>query len=158
MALVLEDGTAKDDSNTYVLESTFITWLSDNDYTITGPSDALLLRAAQHVDNKQFIGSKYTKEQAMQWPREYAEIDGFDVEINEIPAQLIKAQMQCAYDIDQGFDPDAITTQNIKSEKVDVIEVEYQDNTSSKAYNAALNNLLRKLLKNGGGTMRACFI
>lgn len=151
MALVLEDGSALPNSNTYVLEVTFTDWLASMGFTITRPADELLLNAMTTIEAQNYKGNKLTKEQALQWPRSGVVVDGFDVGEDEIPQELINAQMQCAYDIDQGNDPSAIGTQDVKKEKVDVIEVEYQDNSSSGTYNTALYGYLSKLLANGAG-------
>ena len=149
--LILEDGTALPNSNTYVLEVTFSAWLISMGYTITKPAEELLLNAMATIEAQNYKGSKLTKAQALQWPRSGVVVDGFDIDEDEIPTQLINAQMQCAYDIDQGNDPSAIGTQDVKKEKVDVIEVEYQDNTSSGTYNTAFYGYLNKLLANGSG-------
>ena len=149
--LILEDGSALPNSNTYVLEATFSAWLTDMGYTVTNSSEQLLLNAMVTIETQKYKGSKLTKAQALQWPRSGVEVDDFDIDEDEIPAQLINAQMQCAYDIDQGNDPSAIGTQGVKKEKVDVIEVEYQDNTSSGTYNTAFYGYLNKLLANGSG-------
>lgn len=153
--LILEDGTALPNSNTYVLEATFSAWLTDMGYTITKPAEELLLNAMVTIEAQKYKGSKLTKAQALQWPRSGVVVDGFDIDEDEIPVQLINAQMQCAYDIDQGNDPSAIGTQDVKStkSKVDVIEkeIEYQDNTSSGTYNTAFYGYLNKLLANGSG-------
>lgn len=151
MALILEDGTAKADSNTYVLEVTFNEWLTSMGFSVTRPNDELLLNAMTTIEAQNYKGNKLTKAQALQWPRSGVVVDGFDVEEDEIPTELINAQMQCAYDIDQGNDPSAIGTQDVKKEKVDVIEVEYQDNSSSGTYNTAFYGYLSKLLANGSG-------
>ena len=151
MPLVLEDGSALPNSNTYVLEVTFNEWLASMGFSITRPADELLLNAMTTIEAQDYKGNKLTKEQALQWPRSSVVIDGFDVEEDEIPTELINAQMQCAYDIDQGNDPSAIGTQDVKKEKVDVIEVEYQDNSTSGTYNTAFYGYLSKLLANGAG-------
>ena len=155
MALILEDGTALPNSNTYALEATFSAWLISMGYTITKPAEELLLNSMVTIEAQKYKGSKLTKAQALQWPRSDVVVDGFDIDEDEIPTQLINAQMQCAYDIDQGNNPSAIGTQAIKStkSKVDVIEkeIQYQDNTSSNNYNVALYGYLSKLLANGSG-------
>jgi hypothetical protein len=154
MPLVLEDGTGKTDSNTYVLEATFTQWLSDRGLTLAGDLtvDNLLYQSADYLETLQYIGNKKTQAQAMQWPRENVYIDGFAFSDNAIPQELIDAQMQTAYSIDQGENPLATVGRATKREKVDVIEVEYQDNASSTSIITAVNATLRKLLATNSGS------
>lgn len=157
MALIIEDGTGKVDSNTYVLDTTFNTWLTDRGLTLSGllTVDNLLLQASDYLETLSYKGFKFTQAQAMQHPRGDLYIDGYLFPSDEIAKQLIDAQMQVSYSIDQGVNPMATIGQAIKMEKVDVIEVEYQDGTISQSTITAVNKTLSKLLLNSGGSFTA---
>ena len=157
MALIVEDGTGKLDSNTYVDAVDFNTWLSDRGLTLGGSltDENLLLQATDYLETLSYIGIKNTQEQALLWPRSGAYIDGYLFPFDSIPKQLIDAQMQVAYSIDQGVNPLATIGQAVKKEKVDVIEVEYQDGTISKSTITAVNATLSKLLLSSGGSFNA---
>ena len=157
MALVKEDGTGKTDSNTYALEVLFSEWLSDRGYTLKGvlSTSNLILQATDYLETLSYIGSKNTQSQALQWPRSDAFFDGFDFPVDEIPKQLIDAQMMTAYQIDLGFNPMATVDRAVKKKKVDVIEIEYMDDADSSAVIKSVNSTLSKLLANSGASFTA---
>lgn len=157
MALILEDGTGKTDSNTYVLEMTFSSWLIARGYTVSTATDVLLILAADYLETMSYRGYKLTNEQSMLWPRGDFVINGFLQPSSTIPKELIDAQMQLAYAIDQGFNPMETVDRAIKKEKVDVLEVEYMDNAATTATITAVNRTLRKLLVSSGAHFKASF-
>ncbi len=102
-----------------------------------------------YIESLSFIGMKRLYNQSLQWPRVYVMIDGYYINSDVIPNELKKAQMQAACDIDIGNDPLNTTTQGVKRERVDVIEVEYMDGSSSAPILKKLNSALWKLLSSG---------
>lgn len=152
MALVPEDGTGLENSNTYA-EYTDLTAYADLRGITTLPStqselEALLVRAMDYIESLYFIGDKLTEEQALQWPRENVEIDGFCIDEDVIPLLLKEAQMETAIAINDGYDPLAVRTRTVKREKVFyAVEVEYMDNSVAQDYAITISKKLQKLIR-----------
>ena len=104
-----------------------------------------------YIESQYYKGKRATATQALQWPRILVNIDGYSVPDDVIPTNLINAQCATALSIDAGIDPLAPTTQAVKREKVEGLEVEYQDNTTSQSYSRTISAALNKLLSGGGG-------
>lgn len=150
MAIIVEDGTQVANSNSYVTEAELTTFAAERGVTIVGSNDQLLLRANDYLETLNFIGDRLTKTQSIQWPRSNAGINGFDIDEDEIPSELKTAQLYLALSIDAGNDPLATRTADVKREKVDVIEVEYQPGAStSSPYITSAQRYLSKLVKGG---------
>lgn len=72
--MIVEDGTAKADADSYVSEDDFDTYCDDRGITpATGDAEAALIRATQWIDatyGARFPGYRLKgREQALQWPR-----------------------------------------------------------------------------------------
>ena len=156
MAIVVEDGTIVAGANSYVSEAELTTYATDRGITLSGGTEALLLKAMDYLETLDFIGDKSTADQPLQWPRTDVYIDGYYVDAETIPQDLKNAEMALAISIDGGADPMATIERATKREKADVLEVEYMDNASTVAIITSVNRLLRKLLKmgTGGGSYR----
>ena len=146
MAIIVEDGTIVANSNSYVTELELTTYATDRGLTLTVATDVLLLKANDYLETLTFKGSRYTKDQSLQWPRTGVYIDGFSVAMDEIPNDLKTAQLALAVEIDSGNDPLAPVERSIKKEKVDVIEVEYMDGTRDSTYAPSYQRYLNKLV------------
>jgi hypothetical protein len=153
MALIIEDGTGKTDSQSYASEAELDSYASVRGVTLSGVDTELLIKAMDYLEQQNFKGNKLTKEQALQWPRYDVWIDGFPVDTDEIPVQLKEAQMEYALSIDGGVDPSATVDRAIKKERVSSIEVEYMDGASDTQYIKAAEQKLRKLVKGGSGVV-----
>lgn len=147
--IVVEDGTGKTDSNSYVSTADLDTYATDRGVTITGTKEDLLIQAMDYLEQQPFQGVKGTEEQALQWPRWGVIIDGYSVDTDEIPQLLIDALCENAIGIDGGNNPLADESRATKREKVGEIEVEYMDGARNKTYLAAAEAKLTKLLKTG---------
>lgn len=102
MDLVVEDGSSKSDSNTYVSEDTFVAYAESLGFELVSPDDVVpaLLKAAQYLEIKprsEYQGRKTSSAQAMQWPRRGVTIDCEPFPADEIPKELIQAQMELAF-------------------------------------------------------------
>lgn len=153
MSTIVETGSIVTGANSYVSDADFATYASDRGITVTGTAAQLLLRAALYVEQLSFKGDKKTKAQRMQWPRYGVIIDGFSIESDEIPQQLIDLQCEVALAIDGGDDPLGTIDRSVKREKVDVIEVEYMDNAAPFAINRKIKALESKLTRVRSGGM-----
>lgn len=151
MALIVEEGTGKTDSQSYASEASFASYASDRGVSISGTDTELLISAMDYLESKNFIGDKATRDQALQWPRVNASMDGYYLDDDSIPQLLIDAQIEIALSIDAGVNPLATVDRQVKSEKVDVIEVEYMDNAAESSYLTAAETKLKKLVVNYSG-------
>lgn len=148
MALIIETGTGATDSQSYASETAFASYALDRGISVKGTDEKLLITAMDYLESKNFIGDKGTRDQALQWPRVNATIDGYYVDSDAIPQLLIDAQIEIALSIDSGVNPLATVDREIKKEKVDIIEVEYMDNTLDSPYLTAAETKLKKLVVN----------
>ena len=155
--IIVEDGSNVTGANSYVTESELNTWLTDRGLSITGSASVNLLLAMDYLETQRFIGVKSNTDQELQWPRTGVYIDSMAVGADEIPKDLKLAQIQTAYSIDQGANPMDISTPAVKREKVDSLEVEYQDG-AGRAVNVAINRYLSKLLISSGSTVQVNII
>lgn len=114
--------------------------------TLDGDASALLVRAHDYLESLTYLGSKNVSTQVDEWPRSGVFVDGVTLSATVVPVDIINAEYQAAIGIDQGADPLGVGVQAVKSEKVDVIEVVYQDGTSTNAANPVLLGRLRKYL------------
>ena len=151
MTIVVEDGTGLSNSNSYVSEAELTVYATQRGITLTGGTEALLIKAMDYLETLNYIGDKKTEEQALQWPRESVYIDGFYIEPSAIPQELKDAQMTLSIEIDEGNNPMATISRATKKEKVDVLEVEYMDNAASAEIIRSVSSMLRKLLATGSG-------
>ena len=153
MALIIEDGTGKTNSDSYASEAELAAYALKRGVTIDGTDTQLLIKAMDYLEQQNFKGTKGTKEQALQWPRFDVIIDSYWIDTDEIPLLLKEAQMEYALSIDSGTDPSETIGRTVKKEKVSSIEVEYMDGANDSPFIRAASQKLRKLLKVGGSLM-----
>jgi hypothetical protein len=153
MALIVEDGTAKQDAESYASVSfanTYFTALNNASWTGADTvKEAALRKATSYIDsNYDFAGYKRTKEQALQWPRSWVEVDGYAIESDLVPLAVQRATAELALkSLTTTLEPDIERAKT--RTKVDVIEVEYSEYSSQKTKFDAVDNLLRKYLMLG---------
>ena len=147
MAIIIEDGNIITHSNSYATASQLETFAENIAYTLSGDEEALLHRALRYVEGLRFIGVKSTKNQAMQWPRTNAVIDGFNIDSSEIPRQLIDLQLSVALSIDRGVDPSATKERKTLKETVGPISVEYADDSDISTTDPTITALEYKLTR-----------
>lgn len=144
-------------TNSYVTISEFEDFATDRGYTLNASTDAekeaLLIRAMDYLESQDFIGKKAESTQSLQWPRTNVYIDGYRVASDSVPVEVENAQMAIAYDMDQDYDPLGVVDPAVKREKVDVLEVEYQDGALSKSISPLSAFFLKKITIGGGGSI-----
>ena len=150
MTLIIETGTGKADAQSYLSAIELTAYASARGISIVGDVEVLILRASMYVDALSFIGSKNTKDQAMQWPRSNASMDGFLIATTEIPNVLKDLQAEVAIAIGNGNDPLATVARAVKKTKVGPIEKEYADNAAPFVYNLRIKALERRLVQSSG--------
>jgi DnaT-like ssDNA binding protein len=148
MALVVEDGTGKVDSNVYADVATARAYAADRGVALPaadGDVAVLLFQASDYVEAKraQYQGAKTWPvattdpvhvAQAMQWPRVGVYIDGSEIEFpsDAIPRELVAAQCQAVMELHAGRDlMPSSDGRIVKRQKVDVIEKEFFSGTES---------------------------
>ncbi|WP_416066099.1 DnaT-like ssDNA-binding protein [Rhizobium sp. ZK1] len=113
----------------------FTAWLADNGYSLPvgAPSQAVLRnRSSNYIDaayGARFLGSVVDPAQERQWPREGAIVNGKLLPSNVVPAAVINASYEAAYQ--EAASPGSLSvvgsaSSAVKREKVGQLEVEYQ--------------------------------
>ena len=156
--------------NSYVTEAELTTYASDRGITIVATDKTvLLIKAMDYLESRNYIGQKTVYNQALQFPRilcdsiypynnypqNYYNVNPCEYDSLTVPNEIKKAQMIAALLIDGGSDLQSTVSQAVKREKVDVIEVEYQDYTTSAQQFTALNDILRPFIQSGLRVSRA---
>ncbi len=151
MSLTVETGVIVANANSYVSTTDFTAYALARGITLTSGAETLLVQAMDYIESLSYIGTKYTAAQGLQWPRSNVYIDGYLFAYNDIPQELINAQMQVAMAIDVGNGPLATIARATKRERVGELEVEYTDGAASVSIVRSINAMLWKLLTNGMG-------
>lgn len=114
-----------------------------------------LRRAAASLDRQHsFIGRSQYQFQALEWPRvDCGYIDGWPINPDSIPQDIIAAQFELAYLIQGGLDPFATIASFKTSETITVgpITIGEQSLPSGKPRLVAIEGLLRDYIKAGAG-------
>jgi hypothetical protein len=109
MAIVVEDGSIVTGANSYVSRADVIAYAASRGVTLadTTATDALLIKACDYLESfaKQFKGDRYTRDQALCWPRGGAVIEGYEWSADEIPRQVVSAQCALVVELNAGEDP-----------------------------------------------------
>lgn len=145
-------------TNSYVTEAELNTYAADRGITLVATPAVLLIKAMDYMEGQEFKGCKTDDAQALQWPRKEVYLANgccypcSMLDSAVVPTDIKNTQMILALQIDLGNDPLETQEQAIKSETVDVISIVYQDWTSNTKILKGVNLLLKKYLKNSGGT------
>lgn len=166
MALIVEDGSAKTDSESYISVSeaddyhTSYTASSAWSDAATGDKEIALRQATQWIDTQydnRWKGQRVDEDQALAWPRySVVDSDGYAYDSDEIPRRLRHATAELALralsediyaDITQ-----ANTGISEESKKVDVLQIttKYSGTKRSTPKYRHVLDLLRPLLRAGG--------
>lgn len=105
MAITVEDGTGVTGANSYISVVNAQAYATERGLAVT-VTEASLIRACDYLESlrAQYQGVKTDEDQALQWPRYGAYLDGSSIDSDEIPDILPKAQAQLACDILAGTD------------------------------------------------------
>jgi len=142
--IVVEDGTGLSTAQSYV-DTTFVNaYFALRGVTFTS-TDANIINAMDYFEatySQSWKGEKLVSTQALSFPRL---IDG----VNTYPVQVKNAICELAYKASTAtLLPDP--SQAVKREKVDVIEVEYQDFTSATTSYSLVNAMIMPWLNASG--------
>lgn len=178
MALIIEDGTGKADSQSYVDAAEARAFAAARGVTLPpvanpDPVEAMLMQAMDYIEamESRFKGKRTnanvpTYYQALSFPRTGVRVGCSWEELpsDKIPANLAAAQMQLVIAVSKGavlqpvLDPNA---RLVKRKKVDVLETEYFSpkdtgiEFGTSPMFPAVDALLRPLMRPGGATAPA---
>jgi len=125
----------------YVTEDELEAYATARGITISGNKAVLLQKALDWLELQPFSGEKYDEDQELEFPRD---------DDDEVPDKIKTAQMVCALIYDAGGDPLAAISKKVIREKVDVLEVQYSESSSSNDLYPQLSLLLAPYLTGGG--------
>ena len=125
----------------YVSEDELTAYATARGITISGNKAVLLQKALDWLELQPFSGEKYDEDQELEFPRD---------DDDEVPDKIKTAQMVCALIYDAGGDPLAAISKKVIREKVDVLEVQYSESSSSNDLYPQLSLLLAPYLTGGG--------
>ena len=159
MTLIVEDGSGKSDSESYISVAD-----ASNYHTVRGntawaalATDALreaALRKAtdfmRQAYRSRWQGYKVNEDQALDWPRYDVEVEGYAIDSDIVPTEIKNACAELALRASAAdLNPDL--TQGVAREKVGQIEVEYDKASPQFTRYRAIDALLSPYLKAGGG-------
>ena len=134
MALIVEDGTGIADANSYVSEQELTDYLLDRGLDLSRGADpvALIIRAMDYIESKDYRGSKTHVGQALKFPREGVHLDGEEVAKTSVPKLVKMAVCQLAYDANSQDLMPTLDGKVIARERVEgAVDVSYDANLSS---------------------------
>jgi hypothetical protein len=130
----------------------FATW----DALTQTNQEYLLAWATRLLDQKvEWKGCPSTEVQALRWPRTYVyDRDDRMIEPDEMPKQLKEAVFEFAKYLHENDPTVGQDIDYLKSMRVDVIELEWQDNAAQSAFPTLLGNIIVPLgyFRGGGGS------
>jgi len=151
MALVVEDGTALANSNSYGNTTSADAYYVDMGYSETS-TDGSLIRGARGLDDRYRLllkGEKTTSGQAMAWPRDGMEDeDGNSIGANEIPNQWIYAAFEMARAL--AADQTATADSSVKRAKAGSVEVEFSSPLFQRSILSKVDELVVPYITGGG--------
>jgi len=164
MTLIVEDGSIVAGANSYTSLVDARDFLGSIGYQLNiddAIAEQQLIRGFAYINSFEtsYQGCRVSATQEGSFPRIGVYLNGFPVESNTIPSQIIQAQCLAAYEENQesGSLFPSGSQQTITSEEVvGAIKVSYADNgldSNSKSF-AYINSLLNGLFKNATGMNR----
>jgi len=133
MALVIENGSIVTGANSYATRADYIAYAAAEGVTIADndTADQQLVQAARYIDSLEtrLKGYRVSRDQPLAFPRYELWIEDYAWNSDEIPRQVINAQIELALDINAGislYNPPQSESIAVKREKIDrAVEVEY---------------------------------
>lgn len=163
MTIIVETGSIVASANSFVTRADFIAYAASKGVTIADEeaTDVLLVKAGQYINSQEpnLKGRLVNRDQAMVYPRNDLQIEGWAWSSTEIPRQVILAQMELALDVNDGVDlynPPANPNLTAKRERVEgAVEVEYfgQDSGFKVSRDSLSQAIMSVLLKRNGLTV-----
>lgn len=157
MALIQEDGTGREDAQTYASAADLVAFAGLRGISVPSTEEGqeqLLIAAMDALEEfaTRWKGERVSASQALAWPRMNVVIDGRDRPSNELPRELQYAQLQLALEAaNADLMPNDAQQQQVTKEKVGPIEVSYENKGRVLGVSAFAKPmaLIRPLLKSG---------
>lgn len=154
--LVVEDGTSKTDSNTYIALAYAEQYLEDrldsSAWTAADTDDKnrAILMSTRVLDSYAiWLGQKTDEDQALTFPRYDLEDEGWLIDSDAIPIKIQKAQAElCLFLLESNRTADKDGT-GLKSLKVDKIELEFDKMDNLEVLPESVINLIRPFITSG---------
>ena len=154
MALVVEDGTGIANAASYISLVNARAFLATRGLSLNVDdtiAEQQLRLGTDYTESygDQYTGTKYTQDQALEWPRSNAVVQGFTISVTEIPLRLGYGQAMLASEIEAGVDLTPIQTGRfIVRDKIDVMDTWFSEriNTSGQPRFPAVDIMLIPLL------------
>jgi hypothetical protein len=135
MAFVVETGAGLSNANSYASVSAADSYVADRGIAgwtalSTTIKQQSLVNATDYLEatyRSAWKGNRVSETQSLSWPRYNVVVDGFNFASNVVPLQVINACIEMAIRASAGETLLADQGQRVRREKIDVIEVEYQD-------------------------------
>ena len=132
--ITVEDGSIVEDANSYINVDDVREFAANRGVALPESDDdvaILILKAMDYLEGfrDQFQGTRTEgREQALQWPRADVQIDGFDVDDDEIPVELRNCVAQlCMEQYANGLNLTPTVGAFVTEEKVGPITVKYSE-------------------------------
>lgn len=151
MEIIVEDGSNVAGANSYVSLTDADTYheARQNTSWVQASNDAktgAILRAMAYLESVAWAGMRVLRDQALMWPRAgVVDRDGYELASNAIPRALVSALCELALrevSSPGSTSPDLERGGMVKREKVDVLEVEYQDGAPGVTVFTVVDRLL----------------
>ena len=159
MTLIVEDGSGKSDSESYISvadASSYHTARGNTAWAALATDalrEAALRRATDYMRQayrSRGQGYKVNEDQALDWPRYDVEVEGYAIDSDIVPTEVKNACAELALRASAAdLNPDL--TQGVAREKVGQIEVEYDKASPQFTRYRAIDAIISPYLKAGGG-------
>lgn len=154
MPFVVETGAGLSNSNSYATVAAADEYVTDRGITgwtslTSTVKQQALIKATDYLEatyRDAWKGDRVTETQALSWPRMSVYVDNFLMDANVVPKPVINACIEMALKSAAGETLIVDQGQRVKREKVDVIEVEYQDYSDPAQQYLFVNRMLSAYL------------
>lgn len=154
MAFVVETGAGVPNANSYASVSAADGYVADRGIAgwstlTTTVKEQALIKATDYLEatyRDAWKGNRITATQSLSWPRSNVIVDGFLMDANVVPLNVVNSCIEMALRAAGGETLIADQGQRVKREKIDVIEVEYQDYSDPTQRYPFVNRLLSAYL------------
>jgi hypothetical protein len=157
MAFVVETGAGVPNANSYASVSAADGYVADRGIegwaTLSNTAkEQALIKATDYLEatyRDAFKGYRIAAAQTLSWPRSNVIVDGFLLDANIVPTPVINSCIEMALRAAGGETLIADQGQRVKREKIDVIEIEYQDYSDPAARYPFINRMLLPYVTSG---------
>lgn len=154
MALIVEDGSGRTDSESYISVANATARHAAFGNTAwadlaTDEKEQALRRATAHMEQAyrtRWTGQRINSTQALSWPRAWVVVDGYSVDSDIVPADIANACADLAFKAASGdLNPDI--ERAVIREKVGPLETEYSAHSPQSTRYRAIDMALAPYLK-----------